>query len=138
MKLLRIGEVTQQLQLSADTLRYYEKIGLLPRVARTEGGQRLFEPQDLSRLRFIQRAQKMGFSLDEIAHLLDFRAAPQQAKPQIRRLATEKLALIEQHVQDLTHLRNELTLLVNLCTQNADGCPIIEGIEGKEGDTRAS
>ncbi len=125
----QIGEVTKRLNISADTLRYYEKINLLPRVSRNASGLRIYYDKDLSRLKFIRRAQRMGFSLDEISQLLVFREAPQQAKPEIRKMAGAKLADIETHLQELHVLKNELTLLVNLCTGSKDGCPIIEGLD---------
>jgi MerR family transcriptional regulator, copper efflux regulator len=125
----QIGEVTKQLNISADTLRYYEKINLLPSISRSASGLRIYCDKDLSRLKFIRRAQCMGFSLAEIGLLLSFREAPQQAKPEIRQLAVEKLNDIEEHLQELQSLRNELQLLVNLCAGSKDGCPIIEGLE---------
>ena len=66
MALYRIGDVTKQFNVTADTLRYYEKIGLFPNVSRTTAGVRQYNDKDLSRLRFIKRAQYMNFSLDEI------------------------------------------------------------------------
>jgi len=126
---LRIGDISKRLGLSTDTLRYYEKIGLLPAVQRTASGIRIYRERDISRLRFIQRAQKMNFSLAEIADLLQMREDPQHARTEVRELTHRKLAEIEAHLQDLTTLRNELSLLVNLCTGSEDGCPIIEGIE---------
>ncbi|MDT8385740.1 MAG: heavy metal-responsive transcriptional regulator [Gammaproteobacteria bacterium] len=128
----RIGDICRQLGLSADTLRYYEKIGLLKKVARTASGIRVYSDQDISRLRFIRRAQKMNFSLAEIKDLLAMRADPQHARTDVRELTRKKLAEIEDHLQDLSTLRNELTLLVNLCAGSEDGCPIIEGIEDRE------
>jgi MerR family transcriptional regulator, copper efflux regulator len=125
----QIGEVTRRLNISADTLRYYEKIHLLPHISRNSSGLRIYCDKDLSRLKFIKRAQRMGFSLEEIAQLLTFREAPQQAKPEIRHLAGEKLADIEEHLRELQTLRNELKLLVDLCAGSEDGCPIIEGLE---------
>ena len=125
----QIGEVTRLLKLSADTLRYYEKIKLLPAIARTAAGLRCYSSRDISRLKFIRRAQRMGFSLDEIAQLLVFREAPQDAKPETRRLAGEKLKDIEARFAELQLWRNELRLLVNLCHGSEDGCPIIEGLE---------
>ncbi len=124
-----IREVSHQTGLSPDTLRYYEKIELLPRVQRNRSGRREYSDQDLSRLRFIQRAQKMNFSLAEIADLLDMRNNPLQARNEIRLLTQRKLEQVEEHLQALTTLRNELTLLLNLCRGSEDGCPIIEGLE---------
>jgi len=125
----QIGEVTKRLNISADTLRYYEKINLLPRISRSASGLRIYCDKDLSRLKFIRRAQRIGFSLEEIAQLLSFRESPQNAKPEIRLLAGEKLADIESHLAELELLRNELKLLVNLCVGSENGCPIIEGLE---------
>ncbi len=125
----QIGEVTKLLKISADTLRYYEKIKLLPRISRSTSGLRIYCNKDLSRLKFIRRAQRMGFSLEEIGQLLSFRESPQRAKPEIRQLAGEKLADIECHLEELELLRNELKLLVNLCIGSEDSCPIIDGME---------
>src|SRR3972149_6034206 len=125
----RISQVTDALGLSADTLRYYEKIGLLPRVSRAGSGARRYNDEDLSRLRFIQRSQKMNFSLAEIAVLLQMRAAPQRARRNVRNLAEMKLAEIENSLKDLSVLRRELRLLISLCVGGKDGCPIIRRID---------
>ncbi len=125
----QIGDVTKRLNISADTLRYYEKIRLVPPISRGSSGLRNYGAKDVSRLKFIKRAQRMGFSLKDIGHLLDFREAPQQAKPEVRELAGEKLADIEEHLLELKTLRDELKLLVNLCATSEDGCPIIEGLD---------
>lgn len=126
---MRIGEVVTKLGISADTLRYYEKINLMPRVERDSAGVRSYSPKDLSRLRFIKRAQKMGFSLGEIAQLLSFRENPQQAKPEVRALAHRKLASIEERLAELSTLRDELRLLTNLCGSSTEGCPILDEID---------
>ncbi len=125
----RISEISAQLDLSVDTLRYYEKIGLLKNVSRSAGGARLYTDRDLSRLRFIRRAQSMNFSLAEIANLLEMREDPQHARNDIRQLTRNKLTEIEEQLKELKTLRNELRSLVNLCCSDAGGCPIIEGID---------
>ena len=125
----RIGDIAQLLGLTADTLRYYEKIGLLPRVGRNSAGLREYSERDVSRLRFIQRAQKMSFSLAEIAYLLAMRENPQQARDEVRILTTVKLDEVETRLKELTLLRNEMRLLLNLCRGAKDGCPIIERID---------
>ena len=132
MKSYRIGDVTKLLSISADTLRYYEKIRLLPAINRTDSGIRVYLKRDLSRLRFIQRAQKMKFSLKEIAELLKMREDPQHARHEVRLLTRSKLTEIEEHLDDLQFLRNELQLLLNLCTASEDGCPIIESIDNEK------
>lgn len=126
---MRIGEVAATLGISADALRYYETIGLLPRVGRSGGGLRIYGKKDLSRLRFIRRAKKMGFSLEEVASLLSFREKPQRAKPRVRELAHRKLAEIERHLAELAALRDELRLLTRLCGAEPSGCPILDEMD---------
>ena len=129
----KIGEVTGLLGISADTLRYYEKIKLLPPIHRASSGMRTYDDRDLSRLRFIQRAKSMNFSLEEIGKLLEMREGPQTARDEVRTLTTRKLAEVEDHLAGLETLRNELQLLVNLCQGSTDGCPIIEELEDEPG-----
>lgn len=126
-----IGEISARLGIGIDTLRYYEKIGLLARVARNSSRQRVFDDRDISRLRFIQRAKKMNFTLAEIGLLLKMRADPQHARREARELARRKLAEVEERVNDLNTLGKELRLLINLCEGAKAGCPIIAGIEQK-------
>lgn len=125
----RIGQVTEMLGLSPDTLRYYEKLGLLSGIARSSSGLRVYNDRDISRLRFIQRAQQMNFSLAEIGILLKMRENPQNARKNVRLLTTHKLTEVENRLKDLETLRKELQLLLNLCKASEDGCPIIAGIE---------
>ena len=104
----RIGEAAKTLDLSVDTLRYYEKRGLLPSVARNAARVRIYNDKDISRLKFIRRAQRMNFSLDEIGQLLKMREDPQHARDEVRELTYQKLQEVEQELNDLTTLRNEL------------------------------
>ena len=129
MTTYRISEVTKQLGLSADTLRYYEKIKLLPKVSRIASGIREYDDKDISRLKFIQRAQKMNFSLAEISDLLKMRENPQKVRTEVRHLTANKLIEVDEHLKTLTTLRNELQLLVNLCQGSENGCPIIDGLD---------
>ncbi len=126
----RIGEVARITGLSLDTLRYYERLGLLRRVGRSPSGIRLYDRRDLSRLGFIQRAKAMDFSLDEIAALLEMREDPRHAREEVRALTLKKLEGVEARLKELETLRKELTLLVHLCRGSDGGCPIIEGLEG--------
>lgn len=126
---ISIGEAASETGLSIDTLRYYEKIGLLPRISRDTGGRRRYDNADLSRLRFIQRAQRCNFSLEEIRQLLQLRSAEDNARPQVQRLTEQKLADIKARMADLDRLQRELELLLNLCHGSESGCPIIEGLD---------
>lgn len=124
---MKIGEAARRSGFSPDTLRYYDKIRLLPRVGRDAGGRREYDEADLQRLAFIQRAKNVDFSLEDIRILLGLRVAPRQAKGATLKLTQNKLAEIERKLKDLEHLRNELTLLTRLCrTSRGDACPILE------------
>ena len=125
----RIGEICELTGLSADTLRYYEKIGLLSDVPRAASGMRSYTRHHLSTLKFIQRAKAMNFSLDEISRLLEMRRDPRHARDEVRALTHEKLADIETRIEQLDLMRRELQLLVNLCQASEDGCPIIDEFE---------
>jgi len=129
MATYKIGQVSEKLGLSVDTLRYYEKSGLLPPVARSGSGVRVYDEKDLSRLKFIQRAQKMNFTLSEISDLLEMREDPQHARDEVRAMAGKKLGEVESRLKDLMLLDRELRLLINLCRGTEDGCPIIEEFE---------
>jgi len=128
----RIGDVTRLTGLSADTLRYYEKIKLLRPVNRSASGIRVYDERDLSRLRFIQRAKSMNFSLEEIGQLLEMREDPQHARDDVRELTHRKLEAVESHMQELGTLRTELTLLINLCRGAEAGCPIIDELDSRD------
>jgi DNA-binding transcriptional MerR regulator len=126
----KIGEVALILGVSVDTLRYYEKINLLGQVSRSEGGVRFYDNKTISSIRFIRHAQRMGFSLDEIRDLLDFRQQPTEAKPQVRSMVREKLLELEQQINDLSQLRDDLQGLTNECESSHDGdCPILKNFE---------
>jgi len=124
-----IGEAAQRTGLSVDTLRYYEKIGLLPRIARDPGGRRRYDLGDLSRLRFIQRAQRCNFSLDEIRQVLEFKGCRGAGRPEVAQLTEHKLQEIRHRMADLDQLQQELSRLLDLCRGSAQGCPIIDGLD---------
>ena len=126
---INIGAMAEQTGLSADTLRYYEKIGLLSRVARDSGGRRQYDAADLSRLQFIQRAQRCNFTLKEIGQLLRLRDANDPHRAQVQQLTEEKLTEIQERMADMNRMQRELKLLLSLCRGSEDGCPIIEGLE---------
>jgi len=128
----KIGAITEKTGMSADTLRYYEKYGLLTDISRNASGIRQYTDKDISKLKFIKRAQRMNFSLDEIKSLLSMRKDPQHAKNSVRQLTADKLKKIEEQLAELSTLQSELSLLLNLCRGSEGGCPIIESIDADE------
>ncbi|HMJ13483.1 MAG TPA: heavy metal-responsive transcriptional regulator [Polyangiaceae bacterium] len=110
--LLRIGELARAVGLSPDTLRHYERLGLLAHVGRTAGGFRQYPPQALRRVRTIQAALEIGFSLQDLAGLFRARAAGRPPCREARRLAGTKLAELNQELARLAALRAELERVI--------------------------
>ena len=100
----RIGEVTAQTTLSRDTLRYYERLGLLDHPPRTSGGFRMYGEATLERLRFIKRAQAVGFTLEEIRELVTFDGRGLTRCRRVRDLVQTKLAELDERLSGVAHL----------------------------------
>jgi MerR family copper efflux transcriptional regulator len=133
---LRIGELAQRSGVSIDTIRYYERQGLLPRAPRTAGGYRRYSPSAAARLRFIRHAQEVGFSLDEIGELLALRRRKRAPCDAVRATASERLVAIERKLARLERMRAALVELVATCESGgADGdCPLLEALGPEEAD----
>ena len=122
---LRIGEVAKRAGVSIDTLRYYERLRLLPRPKRTSGGFRLFADQDIERVQFIKQAQELGFSLDEIKGLLATGGAEECRK--VRDLLQRKLSELDERLKAMKAFRRVLARHLSACEaelkdQRADAC----------------
>lgn len=128
-----IGEAAEKTGLSVDTLRYYERIGLLPPPARDSGGRRLYREQDVARLQFIQRAQAVGFSLEEISQLLRFREDPAGSSHAVRELAAAKYQAVRDQMAVLRKVEAELNLLISLCRGDNEHCPILKHLDQSTG-----
>jgi MerR family mercuric resistance operon transcriptional regulator len=124
--LLTISALAAAAEVSIETVRYYQRRGLLREPARPPGGTRRYANGDVDQLRFIKRAKAMGFTLEEIRSLLRLRT--QDACHATRALAESKLRLIDTNIRELQQLRSELAKLVAACNANAgeSHCPVIE------------
>ncbi len=124
-RLARLGGV------NLETVRYYEREGLLARPPRTRSGYRIFPNEAARRLRFIKRAQQLGFSLTEIRELLTLRVKPGTKRDQIRARAEAKIADIEQKIKTLTAMKQSLAQLTTQCSGcgPASECPILESLD---------
>lgn len=124
---MTIGLLSRLTDTKVETIRFYEKSGLLPEPARTEGNYRSYEPTHLNRLSFIRRARDLGFSLDQVRTLLDLsddRSRPCEAVDEI---AKEHLAQVERKISDLKALQRELDRLISQCRcGTVADCRIIE------------
>lgn len=128
--MLRIGQVARTTGLSVETIRYYERLGLIGEAARTPSGYRQFEPDVVRRLRFVQRAQALGFSLEEIRELLELRLSPAASATEVREKADAKLSEIEAKLSDLRRMRRALKELTRSCCGNGptSDCPILDAL----------
>ena len=135
MKNLTIGKVAQKAGIGAETVRFYEKEGLIGPAARTEANYRVYESVDIARLRFIRRAKSLGFTLKEIKDLLSLRHNSGASKEDVKRQTEAKIADIEQKIRDLSSIKATLEKLDERCDGHgpANDCPILEALETGEG-----
>ena len=130
---LQIGEIAAHSGVSVDTIRYYERLKLLPRAQRSSGGFRIFPPETVERIRFIKQAQEMGFSLDEIKQLFSTGGANQCWA--VRELLLEKLAGLEMRIEQMKNFKEILNHHLTDCEKElkAHGeqaaCPVMVTIE---------
>lgn len=129
---LRIGEVAERMGVSTQTIRYYERRGLLQRPQRSASGYRQYDRSTLDRLRFVRRAQRLGFSLAEIGELLELHARRDDQCADVRTQIDIKLDDVESRLRDLQRMRAALQELREEC-ERADpngACPMLEVLAG--------
>ncbi|MDQ0327110.1 Cu(I)-responsive transcriptional regulator [Rhodopseudomonas julia] len=129
LSLLRIGDLAAATGTKIVTIRYYEKIGLLPAPPRTGGNYRAYSQTHQERLSFIRRSRALGFTLDEIRELLDLSAETERDCAAVDRLVTSHLAEVEDKIADLQRLASELRRMKESCRGGTiDQCRIIEAL----------
>jgi Hg(II)-responsive transcriptional regulator len=129
MHTMTIGTIAKHAGVGIDTVRFYERQGLMPDAERTTGGYRVYGPGDVDRLRFIRRAKALGFSLDEIGQLLRLNEG-RGSRASVRRVAQQRLDDLDRKLAELAAIRDALAQLVERCNGQGPlaGCPIIEGV----------
>lgn len=127
---LSIGKVAQQTEMSIDTIRYYERAGLIPAPARRESGYRDYAPEVVKRLRFIRRAKDLGFTLSEIGELLALSSHADDDMGAMKDAAQAKLTVVEQKLRELQQIRKGLTALIAACPGHGarSECPIVNAL----------
>lgn len=127
---LTIGKLSDQTGVKIETIRYYEKIGLMPKPPRKQSGHRVYDGALVQRLRFIRRGRELGFSLDNIRGLLGL----EDKKPscaQVYDISTEHLDEIRKKIADLKKLEKSLSAMAQKCNRNeSPDCAIIKGLFG--------
>ena len=130
-KSLTIGLLASQAKVNVETIRYYQRIGLIEEPTKPEQGFRTYPQKTLQRVKFIKRAQQLGFSLQEIEELLELgNGSGANTCSDVRLRAEDKVEQISQQIQDLEGLRTALNQLIRSCKQE-DGhasCPIVENL----------
>ena len=125
-----IGQLAQRTGANIETIRYYERIGLLP-VALRQGRYRSYAATDVTRLGFVRRSRELGFSIREVRTLLDLAAGGHESCAEVRDLASVHLHDVRSRIADLRRMERALATTVRACDAGDDaGCPLIDALEG--------
>ena len=124
---MNIGQAAAASGVSAKMIRYYESIGLMPKIVRTESGYRVYSEHDVHTLRFIRRARDLGFSVEQIADLVSLWQDRERASKDVKTIALEHVSVLERKIRELQEMASTLKHLARTC--HGDGrpqCPILE------------
>ena len=136
---MRIGKASREAGVNVQTLRYYERRGLLPKTGRLASGYREYDPATVALVRFIKNAQELGFTLNEISELIALRANRSRSDEDVRQLATRKIEEMDRRIRQLTQMKTELAELVERCgsAQCREDCVIIDAFDEGNEDCRS-
>ena len=128
---MNIGEAAAHSGVSAKMLRHYESLGLLPAIARSEAGYRVYSDKDVHTLRFIRRARDLGFSIAEIGELLKLWQNRRRSSAEVKRIALAHVADLERRLAEMQAMKRTLEELASCCHgDERPDCPILEGLAG--------
>ena len=128
---LSIGQLAAAAGVNLETIRYYERIDLMPEPERTDGGHRVYSDPHRQRLAFVQRARKLGFSIEDIRTLLALSEPGRRSCKEVERLAAAHLENVRTKIADLTRLEQLLSTAVSHCLAGDDpSCPVLDMLEG--------
>ena len=129
---INIGGLSQRTGVNIETIRYYEKTGLLPPPARSQGGFRQYDDQHVRLLRFIRRGRDLGFSIESIRTLLALAARPDLPCADADQMVAIQLSEVERKIADLVLLREELLKMTNCCGEIVAECQIIGSLAASQ------
>jgi len=122
-----IGELSRQTGVHIETIRYYERIKMLPAPPRTDGGRRSYDRNHIGRLAFIRKARDMGFTLEEIRALLELGGPARASCAEVREIASQHLENVRAKLADLAKLETILAETVDQCSGNlTPTCPVLD------------
>lgn len=125
-----IGKLSRRTGCNIETIRYYEKAGLLPAPPRTAGGHRLYDGEHARRLGFVRRSRELGFSLDEIRALLDLADGEELDCGEVKAITLRHLREVKEKIRDLKKLERTLTRISGACEGGiAPACPILDALQ---------
>ena len=128
---MNIGQAARESGVSAKMVRHYEALGLLPAVARTEGGYRQYGDSEIHTLRFIKRARELGFSMEEITELLGLWRNRRRASANVRRIAQKHADDLAQRIEAMQAMQRTLLTLIDCCQgDDRPDCPILDDLSG--------
>lgn len=129
----KTGEVAERANVNKETVRYYEKRNLIPEPDRRRSGYRIFTQRHINQIKFIKRAQELGFTLSEIKELLELRMDEDTTCSRIKSEAQEKYRDVQEKIEDLQRIKKTLLELIDSCAgEGPKGeCPILEALEGE-------
>jgi MerR family mercuric resistance operon transcriptional regulator len=135
MEGLTTAKLAKEGGVNVETIRYYERHGLLPKAPRTASGYRTFSGEYVTRLRFIRRAQELGFTLKEVRELLNLRVKSNSSCADVRRKAEAKLADVDEKIRHLQVIREALGRMAETCAGRGPltNCSILEALNGQGG-----
>lgn len=128
--MMKIGELAKRSGVAIDTVRYYERERLLPPAQRLTSGYRTYGADDVKRLQFVRRAKNLGFTLPEIRDLLDLSGRREDDMGSLKAAASDKLAVVEARLAELTRIRDGLQTLIQACPGHGAlaHCPILHAL----------
>ena len=135
---MKIGELAQVAQTTVETVRYYEKEGLLPEPARTAGNFRTYGTEHVERLRFVRNCRALDMSHEEIHTLLDLADQPADGCGAINAVFDQHIAHVDERIRELTHLKQQLGALRERCVseQSVNACGILQGLAAMETEAK--
>lgn len=134
-KTFTIGQVAKQSGVGIETIRFYEREGVIPKPSRTASGYRQYGGDIVKRLHFIRRAQELGFSLKEIAQLIALRVTPKSNCSEVKKRALAKLEDINRKIADLQRMQEMLNEVTAACVASRpiEDCPILNSFDHERG-----
>jgi len=133
---LTIGRLAKEAGLGIETVRFYERQGLIEPPPRTDSNYRMYPEEEITRLKFIKRAKNLGFTLNEIKDLLALRHDPQATKADVKNRTLVKIEDVTGKIRDLTRIKEALEHLYNACDGHGSlaECPILEALDADGGE----